>query len=120
MGSDDDQRKSRRVPLTLLGASAVTLVALASEPEQISRNIYRTVQDCEAEYGPGRCQANADGTGQSTVLGPEYNGGSSWFYTFNQGSQGDPTAISHGRSVGVQVSRRGGFGGSAHGYFGGG
>ena len=69
MGSDDDQRKSRRVPLTLLGASAVTLVALASEPEQISRNIYRTVQDCEAEYGPGRCQANADGTGQSTPPG---------------------------------------------------
>lgn len=63
-------RKSRLVPLTLFGLSALTLGVIFADDDDVQRAVYRTLADCEADYGPGRCETGQDDAGQALILGP--------------------------------------------------
>ena len=106
-------RRSSRVTLVLVG-----LAGLAGCGEDVRRDVYRTRQDCLADWGnrPQDCTPSTDEKhkGMGYFMGPAYpfrSGGSGTGWTDSSGDSG--SSGSSRRSIGSSSVSRGGFGSSS-------
>ncbi len=106
-------KKSRAITLTVLG----TLTLSGCDNGADTRNIYKTLEDCVADYSPAECKeqpGSGNSGGATHWSGPGYRWGSS---SIDAGNPGPGRAH---RALMTESVSRGGFGSIGHFFSGGG
>ena len=103
-----EQKRSRAVPLMLLGGAALVGFGVLGRGHDVQRNRYNSLEECVHDYSTGQCEldnpvgSNGIYSGGMHYYGPWYRGGGG-------GGSTDPGPGRSGPQA-VELGTRGGFG----------
>jgi hypothetical protein len=103
------QKKSRAVPLMMLGGAALVGLTVLGRGHDVQRNRYGSLEECVHDYSTGQCEldnpvGSSGGGGGLHYYGP-------WYRSDRVGGASDPGAGRSGPHA-VEFGTRGGFGAS--------
>ena len=104
------QKRSRAVPLMMLGGAALVGLTVLGRGHDVQRNRYNSLEECVHDYATGQCELdNPVGSSGGSGVGMHYYG--PWYRSDSRVVAGDPGPGRSGPHA-VELGTRGGFGSS--------